>query len=245
MPIPLLPTPRHPTILSQNRLRRRRAFTLLELLVTMVSGCVVLIGLASLLSSMVLDQREGTFGREGYYSRARCNMELTWTMRQVSRAGLRQLPADVTAASIGSGPTLADGRGARGVITWNRDSYNQTEPAPQLPANSGASAPVDNNLRYTGCIFLFYNTLYKFECPLSQASTALVGAGGSFNAMNAGALAAWMQVPAHLQLCTILGTSVEQFDVTYDDQWDDVPGVADDVDPSVRYSVRWNLSVAR
>jgi len=237
---------------------RRSAFTLIELLVTLVSGSVILIGLASMATQMVTDQRDTTMNRESYYSRSHLGSEVTWTMRQVQRRGLRQGaataavqgaipagyaggPAPATGPDLGDTDPYGAARGKRGVITYVRDTYTQEEPAPQLPNDALVLAGCNciPAQRMTGTIFLYFTTVYRYECPLTHAGAIGMNASTGFNdpAMAAAALGAWMANPANLSKCEVLATGVETFNVFY---------LADPtLDPSVRNALRWDISISR
>lgn len=70
---------------------KRTAFTLVELLVTIVGASVVIAGLASVVVQMLSDQRDIAVAREQAYARVHASGEIAWTLKQAGRRGIRQL----------------------------------------------------------------------------------------------------------------------------------------------------------
>jgi hypothetical protein len=212
--------------------RSRRAVTLIEMLVSLISAGVVLGAAGLLLATMAEDLRNASAWREHYYSRGRANMEILWTMRQVPRRGLRQGEYGGGSVSAAQTVSLKDGLGPRGVITYVRDLYTQTD-----------AGPLANDRSATGIIFKYYSVVYRFECDFAAAAglgippLAAYPSPAGFNAMGSGQLKAWIESPGRISRCEILAVSVDTFDVTY---------VRDFPPPSdLGYAVQWSLNVAR
>jgi hypothetical protein len=219
-------------------MRRRHAFTLIEIIVSLIAGGVILIALGTVMLSMSGDQQDAGFWRDGYYFRFRGNQELEWTMRQIPRRGLRQTQADWNALlSVGTtDPNIG------GVLTYVRDYYTQANPM----VASGAVS-YDGTLSATGIIFQYYSVLYKYEdtiknavgTPANPVTYSTDPSKSGFNSMSASQLAAWIQSDTNRAKCDVLAASVDVFTVNC------MPPTSSAPPAYPGYSVAWNLVVGR
>jgi prepilin-type N-terminal cleavage/methylation domain-containing protein len=240
---------------------RRSGLTLIEMLVTIVAAAVVIAGLATVVVQMLSDQKDISISREQAYARVRATGEITWTLKQAGRRGIRQVFAthvrdaddpngpviagmDDVGGAIGvpwTGPRVYPGAiQARGVITYVIDNYDQPE------------AALDPARARTGIIYQFDSVVYRFERPMSAAGVpgrvapAGVDPGdppvsfgsdrstSGFNSLNSGALAAFVNSAANRDQSEVLAIGVDRLEVNY------VRDARADV-PANRWSIRWNL----
>ena len=165
---------------------RRGGVTIIELLVTLISSSVILIGLCSIILQMANDQKHSLAARGQAFDRVRGLGEIAWTLKQAGRRGIRQNESGPSAVREVDDPNLtppADGGlgvnitgmppadypqpiKRRGVITYVLDDFNQLENQP-----SGAAVPQLPERSRTGVIFQHESVIYKFEAPMTAAGT--------------------------------------------------------------------------
>lgn len=178
---------------------KRSAFTLVELLVTIVGASVVMAGLASVVVQMLTDQKDIAVAREQGYARIHASGEIAWTLKQAGRRGIRQcftpnvrdaddpkLPRFTPATTF---PGYDDPTAGVGVV-WDPALTAKGRPYPLGPNHGVITYVIDNydqpedgsNLDPTKCrtgiIYQYDSVVYRFERLMSDLGMVRVAPTG-------------------------------------------------------------------